>query len=230
MPDNQEVRDSTLLLNVMGFLRDEELLGLASKRVFLDIDPGFPQMWHALGLHDAFVGHDAFVTIGTNIGQPACVIPTCGLTWITTPQPIVLERWPVAPGEAAVSLAMDTKNRRLFIGCQNKLVVIMNADNGKVVDKQPIGARVDASAFDPETRLVFCSNGEGTVTVIHQDNPDKYEVVETVKTQPGSKTMALDLKTHRLFVPAADFKAPVDQPKGRPVMVPKTFCVLIYAK
>ena len=85
------VRDSTLLLNVMGFLTDEELLGLAPKRVFLDIDPGFPQMWHALGLHDAFSGHDAFVTIGTNIGQPECVIPTCGHTWITTPQPVVLE-------------------------------------------------------------------------------------------------------------------------------------------
>jgi DNA-binding beta-propeller fold protein YncE len=140
----------------------------------------------------------------------------------------VLERWPVAPGEAAVSLAMDTKNRRLFIGCQNKLVVIMNADNGKVVDKQPIGARVDASAFDPETGLVFCSNGEGSVTVIHQDNPDKYAVVETVKTQPGSKTMALDVKTHKLFIPAAKYKPAAAN--ARPAMVPGTFSVEVYGK
>jgi DNA-binding beta-propeller fold protein YncE len=140
----------------------------------------------------------------------------------------VLDRWPVAPGETAVSLAMDTKNRRLFIGCHNKLVVVMNADNGKVVDKQPIGARVDASAFDAETGLVFCSNGEGTVTVIHQDTADKYEVVQTVKTQPGSKTMALDAKTHKLFIPAAKFKPAA--PNTRPAMEPGTFSVQVYGK
>src|SRR5438874_10158437 len=133
----------------------------------------------------------------------------------------VLERWPVAPGEAAVSLAMDTKNRRLFIGCANKLMVVMNADNGMVVDKQPIGAGVDASAFDPETALVFCSNADGTVTVIQQNNPARYEVVETVKTQPRSKTMALDLKTHRLFIPAARFKPAAAN--ARPAMEPGTF-------
>jgi DNA-binding beta-propeller fold protein YncE len=140
----------------------------------------------------------------------------------------VLDRWPVAPGEAAVSMAMDTKNCRLFIGCTNKLVIVLNADNGKVVDKQPIGEKVDASAFDPETGLVFCSNGEGTVTVLHQDGPDKYEVVETVKTQPGSKTMALDAKTHKLFLPAAKFKPAVGG--GRPTMEPGTFSVLVYGK
>jgi DNA-binding beta-propeller fold protein YncE len=140
----------------------------------------------------------------------------------------VLDRWPVAPGEAPVSMAMDTKNRRLFIGCQNKLVVVLNADNGKVVDKQPIGERVDASAFDPETGLVFCSNGEGTVTVLHQDSPDKYEVDETVKTQLGSKTMALDAKTHKLFIPAAKFKPAVGA--ARPTMEPGTFSVQVYGK
>jgi DNA-binding beta-propeller fold protein YncE len=140
----------------------------------------------------------------------------------------VLDRWPVAPGEAPSSLAMDSNHRRLFIGCHNKLVVIMDADNGKVVDQQPIGERVDASAFDPETRLVFCSNGDGTVTVIHQDSADKYAVVETVKTQPGSKTMALDVKTHKLFIPAAKFKPAAAN--SRPAMVPGTFSVLVYGK
>lgn len=140
----------------------------------------------------------------------------------------VLERWPVAPGETPASLALDPSNHRLFIGCQNKLLVVMNADNGKVVDKQPIGARVDASAFDPDSGLIFCSNGEGTVTVIHQDTPDRYEVVETVKTQPGSKTMALDAKTHRLFIPAAKLKAAAGN--ARPTMEPGTFSVQVYGK
>jgi hypothetical protein len=93
----QRVHESTVLLNVMGFLTDQEVLGSAMNRVFLDIDPGFPQMWHALGLHNAFINHNAFVTIGCNIGQPSCGIPTCGLGWITTLQPIVLERWPAVP-------------------------------------------------------------------------------------------------------------------------------------
>jgi hypothetical protein len=90
------VRDADLLLNVMGFCGDEELLGAARKRVFLDTDPGFAQMWCELGLADVFAGHDAHVTIGERIGLPDCEIPTCGLNWITTPQPVVLEAWPRA--------------------------------------------------------------------------------------------------------------------------------------
>lgn len=93
----ERVRHSAFLLNVMGFLSDEEILSCAPKRVFLDIDPGFGQMWRALGLHDPFQGHDAFVTIGENIGQPGCNIPTCGLDWITTRQPVVLDYWPSQP-------------------------------------------------------------------------------------------------------------------------------------
>ena len=90
------VRDADLLINVMGFLADDELLGAARRRVFLDTDPGFPQMWHDLGLADVFAGHDAHVTIGERIGQPDCEIPTCGLDWVTTPQPVVLDAWPRA--------------------------------------------------------------------------------------------------------------------------------------
>jgi hypothetical protein len=91
-------RGAALLLNVMGFLGDEEILAAARNRVFLDIDPGFGQMWHELGLHDPFRGHDAFVTIGENLGRPECPVPTCGVQWVTTPQPVVLEHWPAAPG------------------------------------------------------------------------------------------------------------------------------------
>jgi hypothetical protein len=90
----ERVGHSAFLLNIMGFLRDQEVLGRASRRIFLDIDPGFGQFWDELGLHRPFAGYDDYVTIGLNIGRPDCMIPTCGLQWIVTPQPVVLERWP----------------------------------------------------------------------------------------------------------------------------------------
>ena len=93
----EHIRDSDLLINVMGFLADDELLATARRRVFLDTDPGFGQMWRDLGLADVFAGHDAHVTIGERIGREDCTIPTCGLDWITTPQPVLLEGWPAAP-------------------------------------------------------------------------------------------------------------------------------------
>lgn len=90
----ERVKRSAFLLNIMGFLNDEEILGCASRRVFLDIDPGFGQMWHELGLADLYQGYDDYVTIGENIGRSDCTIPTCGREWITTCQPIVLDCWP----------------------------------------------------------------------------------------------------------------------------------------
>ena len=90
----ERVGRSAFLLNIMGFLADDEILGRAPRRVFHDIDPGFGQMWRDLGLADPFRGHDAYVTIGENIGRPDCAIPTCGIDWITTPQSVVLEQWP----------------------------------------------------------------------------------------------------------------------------------------
>jgi hypothetical protein len=91
--------DSLLLLNVMGFIDDEEVLAVSPRNVFLDIDPGFGQMWRALGLDDSYAGHDAFVTIGEKIGDPDCLIPTCGLEWMTSPHPIPLGQWPLTePG------------------------------------------------------------------------------------------------------------------------------------
>jgi Glycosyl transferases group 1 len=90
----ERVRSSAALINVMGFLNDDEILAAAHRRIFLDIDPGFGQMWQALGLRDIFHGHDAHVTLAENIGQPSCGIPTCGIEWTTTRQPVVLEQWP----------------------------------------------------------------------------------------------------------------------------------------
>ncbi|MGB6025080.1 MAG: YncE family protein [Candidatus Sulfotelmatobacter sp.] len=112
----------------------------------------------------------------------------------------VEQRWPTAPCSSPSSIAMDRRNRRLFIGCRSKVMAVVNADTGQVITTLPIGDHVDATAFDPESRLVFNSNGEGTITVVHEDSPDKYSVVESVKTLPKAKTMALDPKTHRLFL------------------------------
>jgi YVTN family beta-propeller protein len=112
----------------------------------------------------------------------------------------VEKRWPTAPCASPSSMAMDRANRRLFLGCRSRVMAVMNADTGQVITTLPIGDHVDATAFDEAAKLIFNSNGEGTITVIHQDGPDKYSVVETVKTLPRAKTMALDPKTHRLFL------------------------------
>jgi DNA-binding beta-propeller fold protein YncE len=115
----------------------------------------------------------------------------------------VLHHWPLAPGKTATALAFDPQTRRLFAGCRGgQLMVVLDADTGKVITTAPIGERVDAAAFDPATKLVFQSTGGGTIAVFHQDSADKYTLLENVVTNPGSKTMGLDPKTHRLFVPA----------------------------
>jgi DNA-binding beta-propeller fold protein YncE len=116
----------------------------------------------------------------------------------------VEQRWPTAPCAKPSSMAMDRPNHRLFIGCRSKVMAVLNSDTGQVITTLPIGDHVDATAFDPETKLIFNSNGEGTITVIHQDSPDIYSIVETVKTLPRAKTMALDLKTHKLFLSTAE--------------------------
>jgi len=114
----------------------------------------------------------------------------------------VEQRWKAC--DAPSSMAMDRENRRLFIGCRSKVMAVMNADTGQVIMTVPIGDHVDATAYDATTKLIFNSNGEGTVTVVRQDSPDKYSVVETVKTLPRAKTMALDPKTHQLFLSTAE--------------------------
>jgi YVTN family beta-propeller protein len=114
----------------------------------------------------------------------------------------VEQRWKTC--EKPSSMAMDRESRRLFIGCRSKVMAVVNADSGQVITTVPIGDHVDATAYDPETKLIFNSNGEGTVTVIRQEGPDKYSVMETVKTLPRAKTMALDPKTQQLFLSTAE--------------------------
>jgi DNA-binding beta-propeller fold protein YncE len=146
----------------------------------------------------------------------------------------VEERWPLAPCESPSSMAMDRPNRRLFIGCRNHLMAVLNADNGHVITTLPIGDHVDATVFDRSSGLIFNSNGDGTITVIHEDSPDSYSVVENVKTQRGAKTMALDPKTHLLFLSTAEYgptPAPTPERKRpRPSVVPGSFTILVVGK
>lgn len=116
----------------------------------------------------------------------------------------VEQRWPTAPCGKPSSMAIDRLNRRLFLGCRSKVMAVMNADTGQVITTLPIGDHVDATAFDTESKLIFNSNGEGTISVIHEDGPDEYSSVETVKTAPRAKTMALDPKTHQLFLSTSE--------------------------
>ena len=138
-------------------------------------------------------------------------------------------RWPLAPCKSPSGLAMDRKNRRLFAVCDEKVMAVVNADTGKVVAAPTIGEGVDASAFEPDTQLAFASNGEGTLTVIHEDSPDKYTVVENVPTKRSARTMGLDLKTHNIFLPAADFDPPAPGER-RGKMKPGSFVLLVLGK
>jgi DNA-binding beta-propeller fold protein YncE len=141
----------------------------------------------------------------------------------------VLHRWPLAPCTEPSGLAMDTKTRRLFVGCDNKMMAIVNADTGKIVTTVPTGEGTDANGFDPATSFAFSSNGEGTLTVVHEDSADKFTVVENVPTKKSARTMALDLKTHNIFLPAADFDPPPAGEK-RPKMKADSFVVLMLTR
>jgi DNA-binding beta-propeller fold protein YncE len=145
----------------------------------------------------------------------------------------VRAHWPLAPCEEPSGLAIDRKNRRLFAGCE-KVMAVVNADTGKVVTTLPIGNGVDATAFDDDTMLAFASCGEGVINVIHEESPDKFSVAETVKTQRGARTMALDSKTHNLFTITAQFGPPpaatADNPRPRPAILPDSFVVLVLGK
>jgi DNA-binding beta-propeller fold protein YncE len=116
----------------------------------------------------------------------------------------VKDRWPVAPCGAPSSLAIDPANDRLFLGCRSKVLAVVNSATGKVVASYPIGDHVDASVFDAASKTVFSSTGDGNVYAFRQDSPDTYSQFEVIPTSAGSKTMTMDHKTQRLFVPARD--------------------------
>ncbi|HEX2779241.1 MAG TPA: hypothetical protein VHM30_07070, partial [Gemmatimonadaceae bacterium] len=143
----------------------------------------------------------------------------------------VRDRWSLAPCEEPTGLALDAAHRRLFTVCSNRLMAVVDADDGKVVATLPIGAGADGVAFDGASRLAFSSNGEGTVTIVHEDGPDAYRVVQTVATRRGARTITLDPRTHAVYTVTADYSpapAPTaENPRPRPVPVPGSFTLLV---
>jgi DNA-binding beta-propeller fold protein YncE len=147
----------------------------------------------------------------------------------------IKSRWPVAPAGQPTALAMDREHRRLFAAGRNpQKLVILDADSGKVIQSFPISAGADANVYEAETGLIFVATREGMVHIFHEDSPDKYSEVETVKTEYGAKTMALDSKTHNLYLTTADFGPPpaptAERPHPNPAPIPGTFHLLIYGK
>ncbi len=142
----------------------------------------------------------------------------------------VLHRWPLAPCQHPSGLAMDTAHRRLFVGCHNRMMAVVDADSGKVLTTLPIGSGVDANRFDPDTGLAFSSNGDGTITVVREVTPERFELLGNVSTQRGARTMALDTRTHDLYTVTAKF-GPMPPPKPgqrfrRPPILPGSFTLI----
>jgi YVTN family beta-propeller protein len=155
------------------------------------------------------------------------------LTQIDAKGAKVVSKWPLTGCEEPSGLAIDEKHHRLFAGCHNKVMAIVNAETGKVVTTVPIGEGVDANAFDPGTELAFSSNGDGTLTVVHEDSPDKFTVVQNAQTQRGARTMAVDNKNHEVFLVTAEFdeQPPAEgQTRPRRTMKPGSFTLLVMEK
>lgn len=146
----------------------------------------------------------------------------------------VEETWPLAPCESPSGLAIDAANERLFVGCHNKLMAMVDGKSGKVLGTVPIGQGVDANRFDPGTGFAFASCGDGTITVAHEDSPDKLTLVDTITTQRGARTMEVDPANHNVYTVTAEFgpapAATADNPRPRPAMVPDTFTLLVYSR
>lgn len=155
------------------------------------------------------------------------------VTVIDSKKLVVEKKWPLAPCEEPSGMAIDREHKRLFVGCHNKLMAVLDTDSGKVVATVPIGEGVDANAFDPGTGLAFASTGDGNLTAARSEG-DKYVVAQAVPTQQGARTMALDEKTHRIVVVTAQFGPPpsptAENPRPRRTMVPGSFVVLVLDK
>jgi DNA-binding beta-propeller fold protein YncE len=149
----------------------------------------------------------------------------------------VLRRWPTEPCKQPVSMAIDIRHHRLFSGCRSGVLAVSDYQAGKTITTLPIGMGVDGTGYDPASADVFATNADGTLTVIHQDTPDKYTVIENVMTPTGSRNMGLDPRTHRIYVAAATFAPPPTPPVGasrgrggRPTVVPGTFKLLVIGR
>jgi len=139
----------------------------------------------------------------------------------------VMTRWPLAPGQEPSGIALDASHHRLFSTCHNKMMVMLDTDSGRVIGNVPIGNGVDGCAFDDSSQLAFASCGEGVTVVAKESSPNELSVAQSLQTQRGARTIALDPKTHRIYLPTADF-GPPKEANGRPSILPNTMRLLIY--
>jgi YVTN family beta-propeller protein len=151
---------------------------------------------------------------------------------IDTAKHEVVAHWPIAPGEEPSGIALDATHHRIFSGCHNKMMTMLDTETGKVVTTVPICAGTDGAAFDDATQLAFASCGDGTTTIAKEETPEKLTVIQTLKTERGARTMAIDPKTHWIYLPSAQFQpAPSPSPgasPARPTIVPNTLKLLVY--
>jgi len=181
----------------------------------------------------ALGGSPEFAVADGAAGRVYCNIEDkCEVAVIDTAKHQVVARWPLAPGTEPTGMAFDRAHHRLFVGCSDKLMTMLDTETGKVVATVPIGAGVDACAFDDSTQLAFASCGDGTTTIAKEETPEKLTVVQTLKTERGARTMALDPQTHRIYLPTAKFQPPPTPSPGaspsRPTIVPNTLKLLVY--
>jgi YVTN family beta-propeller protein len=225
------------VVKIRGENPDAILYDPASKRVFvfngrsadatvLDPSTGTAIGTIPLGGKPEFATSDREGHVFVNIEDKSEVVR------LDSRKPAVEKRWPLAPCEEPSGMAIDRAHRRLFIGCSNRMMAVLDAESGRVIATVPIGAGVDANAFDPGTGLSFSSNGEGSLTVAREGSAGVFEAA-SVPTQRGARTMALDEKTHRVFLVTADYGPPpsptADQPRPRPAILPGTFTILVAA-
>ena len=152
---------------------------------------------------------------------------------IDTKTHAIVQHWPIAPGEEATGLAIDLEHHRLFLGCSNGKMLVMDSGDGRVVASLEAGQGIDATAFDAGAQLAFASAGEGNVTIAHEDSPEKFTIVQVLATERSARTMALDPATHKIYLASARFEAPASPPpagggRPRPKMIPGTFKILVY--
>ncbi len=138
----------------------------------------------------------------------------------------IKDRWKLAPDKDPTGLAIDCKNHRLFASCHSQHMVVLEAESGKVLARPAIGRGTDACVYDPEAGLAFSSNGDGTLTVVQESRPGEFEAVDNVKTQPSARTMALDTKTHQIYLAAARRKPG----GGRGAIEPNSFVIVVVGK
>jgi DNA-binding beta-propeller fold protein YncE len=146
----------------------------------------------------------------------------------------VTKRFSIAPGEEPSGMGFDIVHHRIFSVCGNKLMTVLDTESGKVIANVPIGERCDGAGFDLVTGLAFSSNGDGTLTVVQETSPGMFEVIETVTTQRGARTMTIDPKAHNIYLPTAEFgptpPATPENPRPRPAIIKDSFCVLVMGK